>query len=234
MSRILILEDHDDQIEFYKDTLTPEFEIEVLSSLEDFQKRLKDKSQPAPRMLIADLMLVDGTLLEMVRNPEWFQHFKTWPTIVVSVTDDVAVLEDCYAWGARDYLTKPINGNELLVRCRRIYGLSALPFQFSPVTMTVAVSGRASERLTAQESKIFHFLSTAWGRGVSKQQLMREVWGEDKPSKKLDVHVSRLRKKLSSVGLAIGFQLPDLLLLRSDGTGAPTTGGGAREGARSG
>lgn len=228
MSRILILEDHDDQIEFYKDALTPEFEIEVLRSLDAFRKRLQDKTKPTPRMLLADLMLKDGTLLEMVRDPQWFPHFKSWPTIVVSVIDDITVLEDCYAWGARDYLTKPINGNELVVRCRRIYGLSALPFQFSPVTMTVAVSGRASERLTAQESKIFHFLSTAWGRGVSKQQLMREVWGEEKPSKKLDVHVSRLRKKLASVGLAIGFQLPDLLLLRSDGHGV------SHEGARPG
>jgi DNA-binding response OmpR family regulator len=215
MDKILILEDHEDLRKIYADVLGPHYEVESLQSLTEFKDYLIRPDAESPSLFLADISLPDGTLLELIRSDDWFARFKSWPTIVVSAADDIATLEACYTSGVVDYLTKPFNRNELLVKCRRVLGnVASRPYRFSPVSMTVTLHDRASDRLTAQESKIFHFLSAAGDDGVTKRRLMEEVWGEPNPSKKLDVHISRLRKKLQPLGLLIDFRVPDRLFLR--------------------
>ena len=67
--------------------------------------------------------------------------------------------------------------------------------QYSP---TVPMNGSTSVRLTRKERDLLAFLRENAGRCLSRELLLRKVWGyrEGVKSRTLDVHVQRLRKKL--------------------------------------
>lgn len=62
----------------------------------------------------------------------------------------------------------------------------------------VQVSGR-TVALTFLEFEVLKCLAQNAGRVVQRDQLLRELWGEDGPSNplRLTIHMSRLRKKLA-------------------------------------
>lgn len=117
------------------------------------------------------------------------------------VTDRVAGLK----LGADDYLPKPFDAAELLARMEallRRYPPVLAPVSFSGVTVdrakrVVTRDGQTVE-LSLKEYELLAFLMDRPGKPVSREELLRKVWGyEFTPNTRtVDVHIAQLRTKL--------------------------------------
>ena len=158
-----------------------------------------------PALLIIDRMLPDGDGLDFLRALKK-SDFNS-PTMVLSalgeVNDRVEGLND----GADDYLVKPFDFSELSAR------VSALLRRTSPQRLTEEISigdlnidlmSRSATRngvslnLQPREFKLLAFLAEHGGDVVTKNMLLKEVWGLDfdPQTNVVEVHMSRLRAKL--------------------------------------
>ena len=112
--------------------------------------------------------------------------------------------------GADDYVVKPFAFAELLARIRAVLrrGRSADPDRLVVDTLVVDRSSRRVTRageaveLTGKEFDLLLHLTRWAGQVVSRDTLVREVWRESSRSTTLDnvidVHVSRLRRKVDA------------------------------------
>lgn len=148
------------------------------------------------------------------------------PIIIVSAKDELDSKVNMLTLGADDYITKPFEIKELLVRVmaqlRRSGAVTAqnqLTFRdlvLNKEDFTFTAIGEAL-LLTKQEFKIMELLMTYPTKVFSKQEIYEYAWdsyyiGEDKT---INVHISNIRQKLKKVSSSeyietvwgIGFRL---------------------------
>lgn len=114
--------------------------------------------------------------------------------------------------GADDYLPKPFNPRELLARMRAVLRRNAgtMPaaavlrvgeLELNPASRRVLSRGKKLE-LTDVEFGLLEALMRSAGRVVSREELSQSVLGRgfDPFDRSLDMHVSRLRRKLTHAG----------------------------------
>ena len=134
------------------------------------------------------------------------------PVLVLTARDTIGDRVQGLNAGADDYLVKPFAFAELLARIQAVLrrGRGAEPQQLTigdlaiaTATRTVTRGGRAVD-LTVKEFELLVYLARHARRVVSRDTLVREVWRESAASTTLnniiDVHVSRLRRKIDREG----------------------------------
>lgn len=131
--------------------------------------------------------------------------------------------------GADDYLPKPFNPRELLARMRAVLRRNASTQSAAPAVLRVGdleldtaarrvLKAEVKVDLTDVEFSLLEALMQSPGKVVSREDLSQTVLGRqfDPFDRSLDMHVSRLRRKLSSAGAdesivktirGIGYQL---------------------------
>jgi len=198
----------------------------------------------AARGLKPDVVLLDLNLPD-IDGVELLGRLRSWssvPVIVLSVRDaeqDVIALLDA---GADDYLVKPFHTGVLAARIdavqrRRAPGGSS-PFrsgklEFDGMSRSVRLDG-AELHLTPTEYSVLAELVRYAGRIVTRERLLREIWGPAGESEdvNLRVYIRSLRRKLErdaaapeliTTVTAVGYKLE---VLPVPGEGAP--GGGGR------
>jgi DNA-binding response OmpR family regulator len=125
-------------------------------------------------------------------------------TVHESVEERVKGLE----LGADDYLVKPFEFEELVARLRAVRRRGLRTKRIKVGTLDVDVEARRVERggrplfLSPREFELLWVLVQAGGRVVSRQELLERVWGGVVygQSNVVEVHASRLRRKLGAVG----------------------------------
>ena len=160
-------------------------------------------------LILLDLMLPGGHGFDVLRHVRGQQH--QVPVLVLSArsetTDKVRALE----LGADDYLTKPFWPEELLARVRarlRRPSLSQSPGTLAVGSMTIRVDARLvlvnddPVELTRVEFELLLALARRQGSAVSRSALVEQALDPDRDGdeRTLDVHISRLRKKLGPAG----------------------------------
>ena len=127
------------------------------------------------------------------------------PVLVLTALDAVGDRVEGLDAGADDYLAKPFAAEELLARVRALLRRTEQGTDhFTAQDISVDTGARRALRggvelaLTAKEFELLTALIRRAGDVVSREALFSEVWGDEKASasKKLDMHISWLRRKL--------------------------------------
>lgn len=130
------------------------------------------------------------------------------PILFLTVADSHEERGAGFEAGADDYLSKPVDLDELSWRIRALLRRSGrlesptLQIGDLVVDQEAHVAIRAGEHLdlTATEYQLLSVLARNTGRVVSKQQLLELVWGFGYDPNVVEVHMSSLRRKLEVHG----------------------------------
>ncbi len=160
--------------------------------------------------IVLDIMLPGMQGLEVLRR---LREFSPTPVLMLTARgedgDRILGLE----LGADDYLPKPCNPRELSARLRAILRrthsttnhqqdeLQAGGLSLSSTQRSASYAGSALS-LTSAEFNILHSLVSRAGQVVDKAALCQEALGRPLSAydRSVDVHVSKLRRKLKAVG----------------------------------
>jgi len=155
-------------------------------------------------LVLLDLMLPDGRGVPFLRRMRL--RGETTPVIILTALDQVSDRIEGLNAGADDYMVKPFDLAELSARigsvARRYAGNPNPLVTLGPLEIDLA--GKSVRRdgrnlpLTAREWALFEAFVQAPGRLLSKPQLEERLYSFDDTieSNAIEVHVSRLRKKL--------------------------------------
>jgi DNA-binding response OmpR family regulator len=161
---------------------------------------LREQRLAAPDAIILDLMLPDGSGLDVCTR---LRASTGVPIIMLTArgeaTDRVVGLE----LGADDYLPKPFDPRELLARLRTVLRRGAAPvnpmlrfgrLEIDRESRQVRVDGEP-RALTGYQFDLLVALAERAGRVVSRAQLLDQVAGrgQDAFDRSIDVHVSHIR-----------------------------------------
>lgn len=149
----------------------------------------------------------------------------TTPVLILSALASVGDRIEGLDNGADDYLVKPFSFAELLARAnallRRADGKGVAPdlrivvgdLEIDPLARVVKRGGRAVS-LQPREYRLLEYFARNAGRVVTRTMLLEQVWDYhfDPGTNVIDVHVSRLRRKLED-----GFDDPILHTVRGAG-----------------
>ena len=163
-------------------------------------------------MIITDIMMpeIDGfEFAKSVRNIN-----KNIPIMFMTVKDDMHSKQKGYQIGIDDYMVKPINLDELILRVNALLRrahienerkLTAGNLSMDADAMSASINGEELI-LTTREFNILYKLLSYPSKTFSRAQLMDEFWDLDTSSnlRAVDVYITKLREKLSECD---GFQI---------------------------
>lgn len=163
------------------------------------------------QLIISDIMMpeIDGfEFAKSVRNVN-----KTIPILFMSAKDDLPSKTKGFQLGIDDYMVKPVELSELLLRVRALLRRANIEMERKITVgnleldadgMSTIVDGEEVS-LTTREFNIMYKLLSYPKKTFSRAQLMDEFWGDSDTSlRAVDVYVTKLRDKLSACD---GFQI---------------------------
>lgn len=170
--------------------------------------------QEEPALIVLDVMMpeVDGfTVAQRVRQCE---KIADTPIIMLTALSELNNKVNGFNIGVDDYLTKPFEPEELIVRIRALLKrTSQIPktsavrdlltykeITLLPETYSVQINDKI-QKLTPIEFDIFNLLFQNHGNMVSAQKLLKEVWGyePDDSVETIRVHIRHLRSKIDKI-----------------------------------
>ncbi len=173
----------------------------------DGEEAIHTVESEVPDLLILDIMLpqMDGyTVCGRIRE------FSSVPIIMLTARSAQVDLVHGFEVGADDYLTKPFDVTELLMRVQAVlrrskwpeevitrHGFKAGPIEIDFAQHRVTVDGQAV-KLTPTEYRLLAYLTSNANRVIIHRELLRAVWGPEygDETEYLRVYVRYLRQKL--------------------------------------
>ena len=212
MTKILVIDDDHAINELIKINLELQgYEvIQAFNGIEGFAK----VKQEEPSLIILDIMMpeVDGfTVAQRVRQcPDVAET----PIIMLTALSQLNDKVSGFNIGADDYLTKPFEIDELLVRVRALLKrtgqipkssavrelLTYKEITLIPEAYSVKINDNV-QKLTPIEFDIFNLLFQNHGNIVSGAKLLKEIWGYDPDDnvETIRVHIRHLRAKIDKI-----------------------------------
>jgi len=212
MAKILIIDDDKAINELIKVNLELQgYEVtQAFNGIEGFAKA----KQEEPSLIVLDVMMpeVDGfTVAQRIRqNPETSET----PILMLTALSELSDKVNGFNIGVDDYLTKPFEIDELIVRVRALLKrTSQIPkssavrelltykeITLIPETYSVKINDKV-QKLTPIEYDIFNILFQNHGNMVSGVKLLKEVWGyePDDNVETIRVHIRHLRSKIDKI-----------------------------------
>lgn len=203
-NKILFVEDEEDLTLIVADTLRGQG-YAVITAADGIEGLEKFKTEAAD-IVVADVMMpkMDGfTMAKEIRKLS-----PTVPLLFLTAKSTIDDVEEGFEIGANDYLKKPFELRELIVRIKsllRRYNtnrgedikFSIGRYIFNVTTQSLSLEGQSVE-LSHFEAKILERLATNIGKTVDASELMITVWQRDEPSNRNSLHgyIHKLRRAL--------------------------------------
>jgi len=187
------------------------FQVYAAADGEEGLRRLRASR---PDVLVLDLMLPGKNGLEVLRELRDAPATRDLPVMILTARSAEMDRLLGFEHGADDYLTKPFSPRELVARLRALLRragpgpssgtVTAGELRVDPLAREATCEGRPLE-LTPREFDLLAFLVQHPGRVVSREELLRKVWGYSfvGETRTVAVHVGRLRAKLGGAGCSI-------------------------------
>lgn len=179
------------------------YEVETATDGEAALHAMRDRF---PDLLLLDLMMPGPDGLEVCRE---VRKRSDVPILMLTARDDDVDRILGLEMGADDYLTKPFQMRELILRVGAILRRAGTTYTGQRVSLDggrveidygrqeVRVHGQVVP-LTPTEFGLFAYLVRHGRQVLTRDRLLQEVWGYDFPGdlRTVDVHVRRLRRKV--------------------------------------
>ncbi len=173
----------------------------------EFWQGLKSEK---PELILLDIMLPEEDGLSILEKLQADENTKNIPVVMITARDSEFDKVTGLDMGADDYIAKPFGMTELISRVRAIlrrYEKTNPSKEFkirdlyvNPGKHIIKVCGK-DITLSFKEYSLLIALLEADGNVVSRDTLLRSVWGEFyDESRTLDVHIRKLRVKLGTAG----------------------------------
>lgn len=158
-------------------------------------------------LIISDIMMEQMDGYELTKSLREANY--TIPILLVTAKSTIADKREGFLLGADDYMVKPIDMEELLLRVKvllkransanekkLIIGNLILDYK----QMSVMYKGESYQLTQKEFMLLYKFLSTP-DTIFTRQELIEEIWGLDNESdfRTVDVHIKRIREKLSNI-----------------------------------
>ncbi|MGO4986836.1 response regulator transcription factor [Gallicola sp. Sow4_E12] len=183
------------------------YEINNCSTIEDALKFIQKEEYD---IVLMDMIFKDGTGLDLKKK---MNDIIDIPTIFVTEINDDIQKVLALEYGADDYIVYPFNILELKARIRAVLRRVAKNedknsvdkdneivinnFKFSIVGRMVTLDDEEID-LTGKEFDILYILVSNPGKVTSREDIAKEIWGENYEGhlRTVDVHIKRLREKI--------------------------------------
>lgn len=154
-----------------------------------------------------DLILLD-IMLPKIDGYELLEYIKPYhmPVIFITAKTNVSDRVKGLKAGAEDYISKPFEISELLARVETVlrrYDKTEKRITFNDITIDtefhIVMKNGQPVNLTAKEFDLLLLLLQNKNKALYRTQIYAHVWGSDflGDSRTVDLHIQRLRKKLS-------------------------------------
>ena len=163
-------------------------------------------------LIISDIMMPEIDGFEFAQTVR--QVNRTIPILFISAKDDLPSKQRGFQLGIDDYMVKPVDLDELLLRVRALLRRANIEMErkITVGNLVLDADGMSAEidgeeiGLTTREFNIIYKLLSYPKKTFSRAQLMDEFWGVDSDTslRAVDVYVAKLRDKLSACD---GFQI---------------------------
>ena len=209
--RILAVDDEPDVTELLKYKLEQEgYRCEVLNDPVKFVGFLREFQ---PDLILLDIMMpsINGMqLCNIVKADPLMQQI---PIIFLTARNEAEDRIKGLEAGAEDYVSKPFDNRELLLRVNKILMRNQNASSTEKAQSYIEVGGVVLDEeqhqvtvegkevvLTATEFRLLKLLMKRKGRVQSRDSLLSDVWNyeSDIETRTVDTHVRRLREKLGS------------------------------------
>lgn len=202
-NKILLVEDESDLALIVSDTLR-EQGYDVLTASNGITGLDRFKAEGAD-LIVADVMMPKMDGFKMAKEIRKLSPIV--PLLFLTAKSTIDDIEEGFEIGANDYLKKPFELRELIVRIkallRRANRQEEIKYElgryvFNITTQTLSYENSVLE-LSYFETRILEMLANNIGRTVDASELMIAVWQRDEPSNRNSLHgyIYKLRKALA-------------------------------------
>jgi DNA-binding response OmpR family regulator len=203
--RILLVEDEPGLRRTLKDLLASSgYNVETSGDGAEAQDRAE---REAFDLIVLDVMLPSRSGFDVARTLR--KNGVQTPILMLTARTELNNKVQGFKSGADDYVTKPFEGPELLVRVEALIRraqagsrkrITTWEFQNISVDFAKARMVKKGEEiaLSERECRLLQHLIESRGEVVTRDELLEEVWGYDEApmTRTVDVHISWLRQKL--------------------------------------
>ena len=204
-NKILLVEDESDLRMIISDILKDEG-YEVLNSTNGLEG-LKKVKEENPDIIVADVMMPQMDGFSMVKEIRKYNSYI--PILFLTAKSSIEDIEEGFETGANDYIKKPFELRELIIRIKALLRKKIRPeieehiyeignYNFNSTSQILKFEN-SEYNLSNFESKILEKLVTNIGKTVYSTEMMLGIWQNDDISNRNSLHgyIHKLRRFLS-------------------------------------
>jgi two-component system OmpR family response regulator len=155
-------------------------------------------------LCVLDIMMPEMDGFEFCRLAR--KYYPELPILMLTAKGDISQKVKGFGLGADDYLTKPFEGMELIVRVKALLKRYKLASAVTIGTLSLDKSsysvtcGKERSDIPMKEFELLFKLGSMEGKTITRDQLIEDIWGYDFEGNErtLDVHINRLRERFPS------------------------------------